>query len=80
MELENRPDVPDEDLTRYEGIPATSVWRSLEDLRDRSYTVESAVPHLGVRRSPYCPDHARQRDCCQGNRNQKRLLFGFGSA
>lgn len=35
MELENRPDVPDEDLTRYEGIPATTVRRALEDMRDR---------------------------------------------
>lgn len=35
MELENRPDVPDEDLARYEGIPATTVRRSLEDMRDR---------------------------------------------
>lgn len=35
MELENRSDVPDEDLTRYEGVPATTVRRALEDLRDR---------------------------------------------
>lgn len=35
MELENRLDVPDEDLTRYEGIPATTVRRALEDMRDR---------------------------------------------
>lgn len=35
MELENRPDVPDEDLTDYEGIPATTVRRALEDMRDR---------------------------------------------
>lgn len=35
MELENRPDVPDEDLTRYEGTPATTVRRALEDMRDR---------------------------------------------
>ena len=35
MELENRPDVPDEDLTRYEGIQATTVGRALEDMRDR---------------------------------------------
>ncbi|MFT0846682.1 type IV toxin-antitoxin system AbiEi family antitoxin domain-containing protein [Actinomycetaceae bacterium L2_0104] len=35
MELENRPDVPDEDLTRYEGIQATTVRRALEDMRDR---------------------------------------------
>lgn len=35
MELENRPDVPDEDLTHYEGIPATTVQRALEDMRDR---------------------------------------------
>jgi len=35
MELENRPDMPDEDLTRYENIPATTAWRALEDLRDR---------------------------------------------
>lgn len=35
MELENRPDVPDEDLTRYEGILATTVRRALEDMRHR---------------------------------------------
>ena len=35
MELENRPDVPDEDLTHYEGVPATTVRRALEDMRDR---------------------------------------------
>jgi hypothetical protein len=28
-------DVSDEDLTRYEGVPATTVRRALEDLRDR---------------------------------------------
>lgn len=35
MELENRPDVPDEDLTRYEGVPATTVRRALADLLER---------------------------------------------
>jgi len=35
MELENRPDVPDEDLTSYDGVPATTVRRALEDMRDR---------------------------------------------
>lgn len=35
MELENRPDVPSEDLTRYEGVPATMVQRALEDMRNR---------------------------------------------
>ncbi len=35
MELENRPDLLDEDLTRYEGIAATTVRRALEDMRDR---------------------------------------------
>lgn len=35
MELENRPDVLDDDLTRYEGIPATTVRRTLEDMRHR---------------------------------------------
>ena len=35
MELENRPDVPDEDLTRYEGIPVTTVQRALKDMRSR---------------------------------------------
>jgi predicted transcriptional regulator of viral defense system len=35
MELENRPDVLDEDLTSYEGIPATTVWRALDDVRNR---------------------------------------------
>lgn len=38
MELENRPDVPDDDLTRYEGIPATTVRRALEDMRLRMPT------------------------------------------
>ncbi|WP_159498482.1 hypothetical protein [Microbacterium sp. 18062] len=35
MELENRPDVPDEDLTHYDGVPATTVRRALEDTLDR---------------------------------------------
>lgn len=35
MELENRPDVPDSDLTRYEGIPATTAVRALEDMKHR---------------------------------------------
>jgi predicted transcriptional regulator of viral defense system len=35
IELENRSDVPDEDLTSYEGIAAVTVWRALEDMRDR---------------------------------------------
>lgn len=35
MELENRPDVPAADLTHYEGIPATTVHRALEDMRNR---------------------------------------------
>ncbi|WP_417564527.1 type IV toxin-antitoxin system AbiEi family antitoxin domain-containing protein [Microbacterium sp.] len=35
MVLENRRDVPDDDLTRYQGVPATTVRRALEDLRDR---------------------------------------------
>ncbi|MFV0435598.1 MAG: type IV toxin-antitoxin system AbiEi family antitoxin domain-containing protein [Leucobacter sp.] len=35
MELENRPDVPDEDLTHYGGVPATTVRRVLKDMRDR---------------------------------------------
>lgn len=35
MALENRPDVPDEDLTQYEGIPATTVRRALTDMRHR---------------------------------------------
>ena len=35
MELENRPDVSDEDLTDYEGIRATTVRRALGDVRDR---------------------------------------------
>lgn len=33
--LEKRVDVPDEDLARYGGIPATTVRRALEDLRHR---------------------------------------------
>lgn len=35
MELQSRRDVPDEDLTRYEGIAVTTVRRALEDTRDR---------------------------------------------
>lgn len=35
MELENRLDVPDEDLTSHNGVPATTVQRALEDMRDR---------------------------------------------
>ena len=35
MELENRPEVLDEDLTSYEGVQATTVRRALEDMRDR---------------------------------------------
>ncbi len=35
VELESRPDVNDEDLTRYESTPATTVRRALEDMRDR---------------------------------------------
>jgi len=35
MELENRPDVPDSDLTEYRGIPATTVGRALGDMRHR---------------------------------------------
>ena len=38
MELENRPDVPDEDLTHHEGIPAMTVRRALEDMLDRMPT------------------------------------------
>lgn len=35
MELETRADVPDGDLTQYEGVPATTVRRALEDMRER---------------------------------------------
>lgn len=35
MELEPRPDIHDEDLTQYEGIPATTVERALQDMRHR---------------------------------------------
>lgn len=35
VELETRVDVPDEDLTRYEGIPVTTVRRALADVHDR---------------------------------------------
>lgn len=35
MELESRTDVPDDDVTQYEGIPATTVRRTLEDMRHR---------------------------------------------
>ncbi|GAB3575039.1 hypothetical protein GCM10027406_05980 [Leifsonia lichenia] len=35
MELENRPDVPDEDLIHYQGVLATTVRRALEDMRHR---------------------------------------------
>lgn len=35
MSLENRPDVPDADLTHYEGISATMVRRALRDMKHR---------------------------------------------
>lgn len=35
MDLENRPDVTDADLTQHEGIPATTVRLALEDMRHR---------------------------------------------
>ncbi|NLB47875.1 MAG: hypothetical protein GX814_09125 [Microbacteriaceae bacterium] len=35
MELESRRDVPDEDLTSYDGVPSTTVRRALEDMRTR---------------------------------------------
>lgn len=35
IDLEARADVPDEDLTHYEGIPATTVRRALKDVHDR---------------------------------------------
>jgi len=34
VELEMRPEVPDGDVTRYEGVAATTVRRALEDIRD----------------------------------------------
>ncbi|WP_417218199.1 type IV toxin-antitoxin system AbiEi family antitoxin domain-containing protein [Arthrobacter sp.] len=38
VDLEVRTDIPDEDLTQYEGIPATTVRRALADVRDRMPT------------------------------------------
>lgn len=35
VDLEARTDVPDEDLTRYEGIAVTTVRRALKDVQDR---------------------------------------------
>ena len=35
MDLELRKDVPADDLTQYEGIPATTVKRALGDMRER---------------------------------------------
>ena len=35
MELESRSDVPEEDITQYDGVPATTVRRALEDMRHR---------------------------------------------
>lgn len=35
VDLDGRVDVSDEDLTQYEGIPATTVRRALEDVRNR---------------------------------------------
>ena len=35
MDLENRPDVSDVELTRYENIPATTVQRALKDMEHR---------------------------------------------
>ncbi|MBM9461880.1 type IV toxin-antitoxin system AbiEi family antitoxin domain-containing protein [Aeromicrobium sp. YIM 150415] len=38
VDLENRSDVPDEEIVRYEGVPATTVQRALEDMRHRMPT------------------------------------------
>lgn len=35
MDLENRPNLPDEDLTMLDGVPATTVRRAIDDVRDR---------------------------------------------
>lgn len=35
VDLETRTDIPDEDLTQYKGIPATTVRRALADVHDR---------------------------------------------
>lgn len=35
VDVESRMDIPDEDLTEYSGIPATTVLRALNDMRDR---------------------------------------------
>lgn len=51
IDLETRNDVPDEDVTRYEGIPATTVRRALEDLYDR----------MPPKRSKALADQALQR-------------------
>lgn len=51
IELENRSDVPDENLTSYEGIPATTVGRSLKDMRDRMPPERwEALIHQALRR------------------------------
>ncbi|UFS57978.1 hypothetical protein [Subtercola endophyticus] len=38
LELENRPDISDADLARYQGIPATTIRRALEDMQQRMPT------------------------------------------
>ncbi|PZQ89815.1 MAG: hypothetical protein DI534_08530 [Leifsonia xyli] len=59
MELENRPDMPDEDLTHYESIPATTVRRALEDMRDRMPPNRwEAVVDEALRRDVIAEQHA----------------------
>lgn len=36
VDLESRTDIPDADMTQYERIPATTVRRALQDIRDRT--------------------------------------------
>lgn len=35
MDLEKRSDIPDRELTQHEGVPATTVRRALDDMRNR---------------------------------------------
>ncbi|WP_163544427.1 type IV toxin-antitoxin system AbiEi family antitoxin domain-containing protein [Occultella kanbiaonis] len=80
MELENRPDVPDEELTHHESIPATTVQRALEDMRhrmppDRWETlvdealrrdlIESGTSPVGRWRRHERSDSAAERDSAQ---------------
>lgn len=58
VDVESRLDIPDEDLTEYSGIPATTVLRALKDMRDRMPSDRWAV----------LVDQARRRELIDGRR------------